>query len=68
MEGDGFFVYCDASWIGLCCALMKKGKVIACASRQSKVHVKNYSIHDLELVVVVFALKIWKYYLYGVHC
>ncbi|XP_069155717.1 uncharacterized protein [Solanum lycopersicum] len=45
-----------------------KGKVIAYASRQLKVHLKNYPIHDLELAAVVFALKIWRFYLYGVHC
>ena len=26
----------------------------------------NYCIHDLELAVLVFALKIWRHYLYGV--
>ncbi|WMV36629.1 hypothetical protein MTR67_030014, partial [Solanum verrucosum] len=43
------------------------GKVIAYSSRQLKVHEKNYPTHDLELAVVVFALKIWRHYLYGVH-
>ena len=47
--------------------LMKNGKVTACASRQLKIHERNYPTHDLELVVVVFALKIWRHYLYGVH-
>ena len=37
------------------------------ASRQLKVHEKNYPTHVIELVVVVFALKIWIHYLYGVH-
>ncbi|WMV40886.1 hypothetical protein MTR67_034271 [Solanum verrucosum] len=46
---------------------MQNGKVIAYASRQMKVHEKNYPTHDLELVAVVFALKIWRHYLYGVH-
>ena len=46
---------------------MQHGKVIAYASRQLKVHEKNYPIHDLELTAVVFALKIWRHYLYGVH-
>ncbi|WMV58185.1 hypothetical protein MTR67_051570 [Solanum verrucosum] len=46
---------------------MQNGKVIAYASRQLKVHEKNYPTHDLELAVVVFALKIWRHYLYGVH-
>ena len=42
--------------------------MIAYASRQLKVHEKNYPIHDLELAAVVFALKIWRHYLYGLHC
>ena len=67
MEGEGFVVYCDASRIGLGCVLMQKGKVIAYASRQLKVHEKNYPIHHLELAAIVFALKIWRQYLYGVH-
>ncbi|GJZ67409.1 putative reverse transcriptase domain-containing protein [Tanacetum coccineum] len=54
---DDFVVYCDASGQGLGCVLMQKGKVIAYASRQLKVHEKNYTTHDLELDVVVFALK-----------
>ncbi|GJT92182.1 putative nucleotidyltransferase, ribonuclease H [Tanacetum coccineum] len=53
-----FVVYCDASGLGLGCVLMQRGKVIAYASRQLKIHEKNYTIHDLELGAVVFALKI----------
>ncbi|KAH0672805.1 hypothetical protein KY290_025037 [Solanum tuberosum] len=64
---EGFVVYCDASRIGLGCVLMQCGKVIAYASRQLKVHEKNYPTHDLELAAMVFALKIWRHYLYGVH-
>ena len=45
---------------------MQNGKVIAYASRQLRPHEKNYPTHDLELAAVVFALKIWRYYLYGV--
>ncbi|GJZ29934.1 putative nucleotidyltransferase, ribonuclease H, partial [Tanacetum coccineum] len=55
---EDFVVYCDASRIGLGCVLMQRGKVIAYASRQLKIHKKNYTTHDLELGVVVFALKI----------
>ena len=44
---------------------MQRGKVIAYASRQLKIHEKNYTTHDLELGAVVFALKIWRHYLYG---
>lgn len=64
---EGFVVYCDASMVGLGCVLMQQGKVIAYASRQLKNHEKNYPTHDLELAAVVFALKIWRHYLYGVH-
>ncbi|KAA3469315.1 Retrovirus-related Pol polyprotein from transposon 17.6 [Gossypium australe] len=55
----------DASHMGLGCMLMQEGRVMAYASRQLKPHERNYPIHDLELVVVVFALKIWRHYLYG---
>ncbi|GKA18191.1 putative reverse transcriptase domain-containing protein [Tanacetum coccineum] len=62
---EDFVVYFDSSAIGLGCVLMKRGKVIAYASRQLKIHEKNYTTHDLELGAVVFALKIWRHYLYG---
>ncbi|KAD4586096.1 hypothetical protein E3N88_23697 [Mikania micrantha] len=65
---DDFVVYCDASKQGLGCVLMQREKVIAYASRQLKVHEKNYTTHDLELGAVVFALKIWRHYLYGTKC
>ncbi|GJS74730.1 putative reverse transcriptase domain-containing protein [Tanacetum coccineum] len=55
---EDFEVYCDASGLGLGCVLMQKGKVIAYASRQLKIHEKNYTTYDLELGAVVFALKI----------
>ncbi|KAH0748577.1 hypothetical protein KY290_027809 [Solanum tuberosum] len=64
---QGFVVYCDASRVGLGCVLMQNGKVIAYASKQLKVHEKNYPTHDLELAAIVFMLKIWHHYLYGVH-
>ncbi|GKA09613.1 putative reverse transcriptase domain-containing protein [Tanacetum coccineum] len=53
---------------GLGAVLMQKEKVIAYASRQLKIHEKNYTTHDLELGVVVFALKMWRHYLYGTKC
>ncbi|XP_060182527.1 uncharacterized protein LOC132612230 [Lycium barbarum] len=62
---EGYSVYCDASRVGLGCVLMQGGKVIAYVSRQLKNHEKNYPTLDLELVVVVFALKLWQHYLYG---
>ncbi|XP_052113917.1 uncharacterized protein LOC110278045 [Arachis duranensis] len=61
----GFSVFCDASRIGLGCVLMQHGRVIAYASRQLKKHEQNYPTHDLEMAAVVFALKIWRHYLYG---
>nr|GEZ85052.1 retrotransposon protein, putative, Ty3-gypsy subclass [Tanacetum cinerariifolium] len=60
--------YCDASHKGLGIVLMQREKVISYASRQLKIHEKNYTIHDLELGAVVFALKIWRHYLYGTKC
>ncbi|KAD3336599.1 hypothetical protein E3N88_32118 [Mikania micrantha] len=65
---DDFVVYCDASNLGLGCVLMQRGKVVAYVSRQLKIHEKNYTTHDLELGAVVFALKIWRHYLYGTKC
>ncbi|KAI3811474.1 hypothetical protein L1987_21198 [Smallanthus sonchifolius] len=65
---DDFVVFCDVSKQGHGCVLMQRGKVIAYASRQLKVHEDNYTTHDLELGAVVFALKIWRHYLYGTKC
>ncbi|GJX77051.1 putative reverse transcriptase domain-containing protein [Tanacetum coccineum] len=65
---ENFVVYCDASHKGLGAVLMQKEKVIAYALRQLKIHKKNYTTHDLELRAVVFALKMWRYYLYGMKC
>ncbi|KAL0552128.1 hypothetical protein IC582_011225 [Cucumis melo] len=65
-DGSGSLViYSDASKKGLGCVLMQQGKVVAYASRQLKSHEQNYPTHDLELAAVVFALKIWRHYLYG---
>ncbi|GKB08602.1 putative reverse transcriptase domain-containing protein [Tanacetum coccineum] len=63
-----FIVYCDALIKGLGAVLRQKEKVIAYASRQLKTHEKNYTTHDLELGSVVFALKIWRHYLYETKC
>ncbi|GKA74985.1 putative reverse transcriptase domain-containing protein [Tanacetum coccineum] len=62
---EDFVVYCDALNQGLGYVLIKRGKVIAYASRQLKIHEKNYTTHDLELGAIVFALKMWRHYLYG---
>ena len=58
-------MYCDASKEGLGCVLMQDRQVIDYASRQLRKHEVNYPPHDLELAVVVHALKIWRHYLYG---
>nr|GEW76359.1 putative reverse transcriptase domain-containing protein [Tanacetum cinerariifolium] len=65
---EDFVVYCDASIKGLGAVLMQREKVIAYGSRQLKIHEKNYTTYDLELGAVVFALKIWRHYLYGTKC
>jgi hypothetical protein len=63
-----FLVYCDASYTGLGCMLMQEGRVVAYSSRQLKINEKNYPTHDLELAVVVHALKTWRHYLYEQKC
>ncbi|PWA92258.1 reverse transcriptase domain-containing protein [Artemisia annua] len=65
---EDFEVYCDASYQGLGAVLMQRGKVMAYASRQLKTHEEKYTTHDLELGAVVFALKLWRHYLYGTKC
>ena len=65
---EGFEVYSDASRQGLGCVLMQHKRVVAYASRQLKKHELNYPTHDLELAVVIFALKTWRHYLYGATC
>ena len=62
-SGREYAMYSDASRIGFGCVLMRDGKVVAYASRQLKPHEQNYPTHDLELAMVVFALKIWQHYL-----
>lgn len=60
-----YAIYTDASRVGLGCVLMQEDRVIAYASRQLRKHEENYPTHDLEMAAVVFALKIWRSYLYG---
>ena len=60
-------MYCETSRVGLGCVLMQHSKVVAYASRQLKVHEKNYPTNELELAAIVFGLKIWRHYLYGIH-
>ena len=64
-SGEEYEVYTDASLRGLGCVLMQGGKVVAYSSRQLKTHEQNYPTYDLELAAVVFALKLWRCYLYG---
>ena len=64
-RGQGYTVYCDALRAGLGCVLMQSGRVVAYGSLHLKNHVQNYPTHDIELAAVVFALKIWRHYLYG---
>ena len=64
-SSEGYVIYSDTSKKGLGCVLMQHGKVVAYAFHQLKEYEKNYLTHDLELAVVVFALKIWQHYLYG---
>jgi ribonuclease HI len=65
VETIGYVVYTNASKKGLGCVLMQQGRVVTFASRQLKDHEKNNLTHDLELAAVVYALKIWRHYLYG---
>ena len=66
--GKEYVIFSDASLNGLGYVLMQEGKLVAYASKQLKLHEKNYPTHDLELATIVFALKIWKHYLYGENC
>ncbi|GJV25190.1 putative reverse transcriptase domain-containing protein [Tanacetum coccineum] len=65
---EDFVVYCDASLKGFGAILMQREKVIAYASRQLRKNEENYTTHDLELGAVVFALRLWRHYLYGTKC
>ena len=64
-KGQGYTVYCDASKARLGCVLTQSRRVVAYGSRQLKNHEQNYPTHDIELAAIVFALKIWRHYLYG---
>ena len=63
-ESRRYVVYSDASGVGLGCVLMQDEKVIAYGSRQLKRHEQNYPTHDLELETIIYALKLWRHYLY----
>ena len=64
-RGQRYIVYCDASKDGLGCVLMQYRRVVVYGSRQLKNHEQSYPTHDMELAAIVFALKVWHYYLYG---
>ena len=64
-RGQGYTVYCDASRGGLGYFLMQSLRVVAYGSRQLKNHEQNYPTHDKKVESIVFALKIWRHYLYG---
>ena len=66
--GKEYVIFSDASLNRLGCVLMQEGKLVVYASRQLKLHEKNYPTHDLELAAIIFVLKIWKHYLYGEKC
>ncbi|GKA22398.1 putative reverse transcriptase domain-containing protein [Tanacetum coccineum] len=68
LGSENFMVYCDASRKGLGAFLMQREKVISYTSRQLKIHEKNYTTHDIKLRAIVFALKMWRHYLYGTKC
>nr|GFB15940.1 putative reverse transcriptase domain-containing protein [Tanacetum cinerariifolium] len=65
---EDFVIYCDASLKGYGAVLMHREKVIAYASQKLRTHEENYMTHDLELGAVVFAIRLWRHYLYGVKC
>jgi hypothetical protein len=64
MDAD-FLVCTDASKEGLGRFLMQDGRVIAYFSRKLRRHKENYTTHDLELLAIVYALKVWRHYLVG---
>ena len=64
-QGQRYMVYCDASKDGLGCVLMRSGRVVAYGFRHLNNHEQNYPTYDLELAAIVFALKIWRHYLFG---
>ena len=63
--GHIYTVYCDASKDGLGCVLMQSERVVAYGSLQLKNHKRNYPTYKMLLAAIVFALKIWRHYLYG---
>jgi hypothetical protein len=58
-----FLVCTDASKEGLGGVLMQEGRVITYISRKLRRHEENYATHDLELLVFIYALRVWRHYL-----
>ena len=67
-DNNDYVIYSDASVKDMGCVLIQNEMVISYLSRQLKPHERNYPTHDLELAGVVFALKVWRHYLYGRKC
>ena len=66
LDMDANFLVCiDASKEGLGGVFMQDGRVIAYISRKLRRHEENYATHDLELLAIVYALKVWRHYLIG---
>jgi hypothetical protein len=63
-----FLIYCDASGQGLGCVLMQDGHMVVYASRKLRKYEEHYMTHDLELAIVVHALKSRRHYLMGMRC
>jgi hypothetical protein len=62
---EDFLVCTDASKEGLGRVLMQDGRVIAYISRKLRKHEENYVMHDLELLAIMYALRVWRHYLIG---
>lgn len=68
VEGKNIIVYCDAPYSCLGAVLIQERNVIAYTSMQLKVHEHSYHTHNIELTAVVFALMLWRHYLYRIKC
>ena len=64
-RGQRYIVYCDASKEGVECVLMQSGRVVDYGSQQLKNYEQIYPTHDMELAAIIFALKVWRHYLYN---
>jgi hypothetical protein len=62
---EGFLVCTDTSKEGLDRVLMQDGRVVSFISRKLRKHEENYVMHDLELLAIMYALRVWRHYLIG---